>query len=263
MIDDQQAAAQLAAVQRTWDKRAPLWNERNLQNWNTADTQAWWAGWFGNLCAFLADPPGPLLDAGCGNGQISVLFAREGYAVKGCDLSSQMVAFAQENTAKVSLPNPPRYEVASIDALPYADGEFAVVNCRCVLDFAPRPAYALRELRRVTRPGGVLILNMMGAASPIKRNYWLRHLQGIDPAGDQFTDILNGITPWEMDRLMPVIGWRRLHQEGNYGDTAVGAVNQFASDEMIGLATLFQQAAATNWLIVADAVEPVAADLVV
>lgn len=256
-MDEQQASEQLAVTRREWDERAPLWNERNLQNWDTPETAAWWGEWFAKLRAFLPDAPAPLLDAGCGNGQISVLFAREGYAVSGCDLSPQMVEFARANADQYQPASPIEFTAASIDTLPYADGQFAVVNCRCVLDFAPRPAYALRELRRVMRPGGVLILNMMGANSPIKRQYWLRHLQGLDAVADDFTNIFNGITPWEVDRIMPVLGWRRLYQEANYGGTAGGALNEFDSEVMLGLPTLFQQTAATNWLIVADAVPPI------
>jgi len=252
------AADKLEVIRAEWEARAPGWNERNLKGWDTEETAAWWQGWLGELRPYLP-PPGPdvrLLDAGCGNGQLSVLYAKEGYLVRGCDFSANMVQYATENAARYSLHAPQiEFVQASIDAMPYPDSEFDIVNCRCVLDFTPRPAYALHELRRVTKSGGTLVLMMMGAASPIKRQFWQRWLVGIDPHAEG-SNIFNLIAPWEVEQIMPHLGWQLLHHSGQYGATASGSVNQFSADQMADQPLLFQQAAATGWLIVAQAVAP-------
>ncbi len=218
------AADKLEVIRAEWEARAPGWNERNLKGWDTEETAAWWQGWLGELRPYLP-PPGPdvrLLDAGCGNGQLSVLYAKEGYLVRGCDFSANMVQYATENAARYSLHAPQiEFVQASIDAMPYPDSEFDIVNCRCVLDFTPRPAYALRELRRA-----------------------------------EGSNIFNLIAPWEVEQIMPHLGWQLLHHSGQYGATASGSVNQFSADQMADQPLLFQQAAATGWLIVAQAVAP-------
>ncbi len=253
------AADKLEVIRAEWEARAPTWNERNLKNWDTEETAAWWQGWLSELRPYLP-APGPdvrLLDAGCGNGQLSVLYAKEGYHVRGCDFSANMVQYATENAARYGLHAPQiEFTQASIDAMPYPDGEFEVVNCRCVLDFTPRPAYALRELRRVTRLGGTLVLLMMGAASPIKTQSWQRWLHGIVPQADEFSYIFSNIAPWEVEKIMPYLGWQLLHHSGQYGATASGTANQFSAAQMTDQPLLFQQAAATGWLIVAQAVAP-------
>lgn len=249
----------LEAARRFWEKRAPGWNERNLHNWGTDDTAAWWQEWLGEQRPYLP-APGPgvqLLDAGCGNGQVSVLYAKEGYRVRGCDFSANMVQFATANAAREGFVAPQiEFVQASVDDMPYHDSEFDVVNCRCVLDFTPRPAYALRELRRVTKLGGTLVLVMMGAASPIKMQSWTRWLNGVLPEVNEYPFVLSNIAPWEVVKIMPHLGWQTLHQSGNYGSSASGATNPFTAEQMSDQPQLIQQAMATNWLIVARAIAP-------
>ncbi len=50
----------------------------------------------------------------------------------------------------------------SIDALPVEDASFDVVLCLQVLEHVPDPAKAVRELRRVVRPGGRVLLSTHG-----------------------------------------------------------------------------------------------------
>jgi SAM-dependent methyltransferase len=50
----------------------------------------------------------------------------------------------------------------SIDALPVEDASFDVVLCLQVLEHVPDPAAAVRELRRVVRPGGRVLLSTHG-----------------------------------------------------------------------------------------------------
>ena len=50
----------------------------------------------------------------------------------------------------------------SIDALPVEDASFDVVLCLQVLEHVPDPAAAVRELRRVLRPGGRVLLSTHG-----------------------------------------------------------------------------------------------------
>jgi SAM-dependent methyltransferase len=94
------------------------------------------------------------LDVGCGTGALTeaVLGSCAPAAVVGVDPSPGFVAYAR---ARVSDPRA-TFEVASADALPFADASFDAVVAALVLNFVPDREQALREMRRVARPGTVV-----------------------------------------------------------------------------------------------------------
>lgn len=98
-----------------------------------------------------------ILDVACGAGQpglrtLSAIGA-DGRLV-GVDIAPDMVRAAkvcaeQERAANAT------FCVCAMEQLPFAAGSFDRVLCRCGLMFSPEPLRALREFRRVLRPGGV------------------------------------------------------------------------------------------------------------
>lgn len=100
-----------------------------------------------------------VLDAPCGWGRHAALLADAGCTVVGADLSFDLLRRAPQAA------DAPAYAAADIRALPFADGGFdAVLNVftslGLFLDDAEDVA-ALREARRVLRPGGALLLESM------------------------------------------------------------------------------------------------------
>ncbi len=99
-----------------------------------------------------------ILDAGCGTGRYAVELARLGYRVTGIDRSTEMLALAR---ARTDSPVGVAYEVADLATLPGARS-FDALLCRGVLndlvDDEPRAA-VFEAFARVTRPGGVLLLD--------------------------------------------------------------------------------------------------------
>jgi SAM-dependent methyltransferase len=98
-----------------------------------------------------------ILDAACGNGRYSRFLLRHAdpdAALTAFDLSAAMLrrARARLKSARVS------YAVADLTRLPYADACFDAVVCGWVLEHLPEPGPGLRELARVLRPGGRLLL---------------------------------------------------------------------------------------------------------
>jgi SAM-dependent methyltransferase len=58
--------------------------------------------------------------------------------------------------------------------LPYPDGSFDAVTCALSIDYLVRPVQALREVRRVLRPGGVAIVSQSNRCFPTKAvRMWL------------------------------------------------------------------------------------------
>jgi ubiquinone/menaquinone biosynthesis C-methylase UbiE len=98
-----------------------------------------------------------LLDCGCGPGTITLGFAEliaPGTAV-GTDIEASQVAIATEHAAKQNVANA-RFEVANVYTLPFADESFDAFFMSAVLGNLQEPARALREARRVLKPGGVI-----------------------------------------------------------------------------------------------------------
>jgi len=121
------------------------------------------------MVAQLDCPAGGLiLDAGCGNGVRGIPLAQAGYRVHGVDLAPEMVARASQAARQRGLDgSDARFEVGDVEALPVEDGACDGIICVNVLDFTPHPGVALTEFARVLKPGGRLLLSMLGAASPV------------------------------------------------------------------------------------------------
>ena len=99
------------------------------------------------------------LDVATGTGRFAAaLLSHPGYAgrVIALDLSQRMLSIARHKLA----PYGGRVEVRQADAqvLAYADNSIDIVACLEALEFLPRPDAALRELIRVCRPDGLLVL---------------------------------------------------------------------------------------------------------
>lgn len=114
--------------------------------------------WYRNTRALAADLLAPwlhrterLLDAGCGPGGNGAWLAEHG-AVVGVDLSPDALTFVRARRPDTTPVQ------ASIEALPFADGSYDAVVGLTVLYTVPDDAAAVRELARVSRPGGALLL---------------------------------------------------------------------------------------------------------
>jgi 27-O-demethylrifamycin SV methyltransferase len=172
-----------------------------------------------------------------------------GYRVRGIDLSPQMVAEAKEKALTYALSEDAvHFQVGELERIPFADNTFDGILCRSVLDFAPSPGAALLELRRVLKPGHRMLLSTLGARSPVKRDHWRRFLPG-----STLPAIANHILPWEVEALLPELGWHIIEQSPRFGPSAAGVTNPY--DEETGRALtdrVLQQAVATSWEIVAE-----------
>ena len=106
----------------------------------------------------LAPAPGlRVLDAGCGRGETLLACARAGAEVAGIDYSPAAI----ELTGELLADHPADLRVGSITELPWPDGSFDRVQFSDVVEHLD-PAQtvpALRELRRVLRPGGYLLVH--------------------------------------------------------------------------------------------------------
>jgi ubiquinone/menaquinone biosynthesis C-methylase UbiE len=113
-----------------------------------------------NSAAYLLPELAPglaLLDVGCGPGTITAdLAARVAPGrVVGLDRSEEPLDQARQSAAQRGLTNV-SYVVGDVYALDFPDATFDVVHAHQVLQHLVDPVAALREMARVTRPGGVI-----------------------------------------------------------------------------------------------------------
>ncbi|MGH3700746.1 MAG: class I SAM-dependent methyltransferase [Pseudonocardiaceae bacterium] len=100
-----------------------------------------------------------VLDGGCGEGYMSRELANRGAIVTGLDTSSSLIAAAREERDRLGLRI--NHYVASLDSIPEDDETFDTVVCNHVINDTENPSAALKEISRVTKPGGRLILLML------------------------------------------------------------------------------------------------------
>jgi SAM-dependent methyltransferase len=93
-----------------------------------------------------------VLDVGCGTGSLSArLIANpRTSSVRGIDLSPVYIEHAKRHNGDDRLD----FKVGDACTLPFPDGSFDRALSMLVLQFIPQPERAVREMRRVTRPGG-------------------------------------------------------------------------------------------------------------
>jgi SAM-dependent methyltransferase len=94
-----------------------------------------------------------ILDVGAGTGNVALACAEAGAAVHACDLSPRMVMAGIERTGEKV-----RWSQGDAAALPYDDEAFDCVVSAFGAAMAPRARRTARELARVLRPGGRLVL---------------------------------------------------------------------------------------------------------
>jgi len=97
---------------------------------------------------------GRVLDLGCSVGYATAQLRRKGYQAVGVDNSPWCIAWAKR------LFPAGEYLLCSAEKLPLADASFDGILCLDVLEHVTAETAAMREIRRLLKPGGTLVLSV-------------------------------------------------------------------------------------------------------
>ena len=147
--------------------------------------------------------PVVVLDAGCGTGWHCKILSEKGYHVVGIDLSENQVTQAKRN-------NPlSRFMIGDILSLPFNDDAFDVsytINTLHHLASWREQRKALRELARVTKKDGLIIVHEMNTKNPIIQ-FYLNHifpkLRSIDEGREHWipSDLWNELGEFDLQKI--------------------------------------------------------------
>lgn len=115
--------------------------------------------------ARMEGPKANVLEVGVGTGLNAPLYPAH-YQVTGIDISARMLQKARKRLARERLR---QVRLVQMDAarLTFADNSFDVVYAPYTISVVPDPVQVVREMRRVCKPGGaILILNHFRSANP-------------------------------------------------------------------------------------------------
>ena len=131
------------------------------------------------LAERLADfPQAHVLDMGCGAGHASFAAAGQVAQVTAYDLSSQMLEVVAEAAKAKGLSNVATRQ-GYAESLPFDDASFDVVISRYSAHHWHDVGQALREVKRVLKPGGVfIIMDVMSPGHPV-RDIWLQTVEAL------------------------------------------------------------------------------------
>jgi SAM-dependent methyltransferase len=144
------------------------------------------SAWLREQAAELAGrKPLRILDVGCGVKPYYPFFA----------------ALAGEYVGVDVVENPAAELLGPVEALPVGDASFDLVLCTQVLEHCDDPAQAVRELRRVTAPGGRVLVSTHGVQvyHPSPHDYWRWTHEGLRRLFEQNAD-------WSSLEIEPAAG---------------------------------------------------------
>ncbi|PSN69916.1 S-adenosyl-L-methionine-dependent methyltransferase [Corynespora cassiicola Philippines] len=168
-------------------------------SWRTVDNSA------PHLIPYLNDTPIKILDVGCGPGTISVDLASRiphGF-VYAIDPSADVIEKARKHAEEKGVTNV-RFEVGDIFKWQELDevkeGTFDIVHAHQVLQHLQDPLGAMKEMKRLTKPGGIVAVRDVDYSAMI----WYPEIEGMQKWQDLYLSVAKGLN------CDPNIG-KRLH----------------------------------------------------
>jgi ubiquinone/menaquinone biosynthesis C-methylase UbiE len=137
---------------------------------------------------------GRVLDAGCGDGCVSLKLAEKGWQVYALDYSLEFLDILKERLKKHNLSGKVEIVHSDLGSLDFSDSFFDAVVCGEVLEHMPDDRRIISSFNRILRPGGVCVVSV-----PVLNKGW-------DPS-DKF---------FGHERLYDIKSLKRLAEESGF-----------------------------------------------
>ncbi|MEP6953447.1 MAG: methyltransferase domain-containing protein [Solirubrobacteraceae bacterium] len=108
-----------------------------------------------------------LLDVGCASGYYTTRYLVRGGSAVGIDVAESSLTLARQRASRAGVEARCEFRAGDLRSLPADDGSFDVVLATEVLEHVREQEQALRELARVVRPGGTLIVSSPSVLDPL------------------------------------------------------------------------------------------------
>ena len=210
----------------------------------------WWylgrrkilAGFVAEICRHVTDRRPRILDVGCGTGANLLMLSKYGDA-EGVDVSEDALAFCRERGLD-------KVRLGDGEELPYADGTFDLVTAFDVVEHMDDDLAGLREMRRVLRPGGRVLLfvpafmflwGLQDDVSHHRRRYRLPELRRVlEEAGFE----IERATYANITFFLPILTMRKLMRLTGIKTDSENSINVTAFNGVLG--SLF---GAESWVL--------------
>ena len=129
--------------------------EQEYKKMDALETEHWWFKAKRQFLAIVLDSQPPtgrplkVLDVGCGTGAVMNFLRARGYDTHGVDMSETALAYCRQKGLQVAR--------STADHIDFPDATFDIVFALDVLEHIDNAAEAVIEIKRILRPGGLLI----------------------------------------------------------------------------------------------------------
>ena len=127
---------------------APFASAAPIRNQEALDRIVQWAG---------TGPEDTVLDVACGPGLLACAFAKVAKHVTGIDMTPAMLEQASKTQQEQGLKNV-SWQQGDVYSLPFPPSQFSIVSSRFVFHHLQDPLAALKEMKRVCKPGGKIVV---------------------------------------------------------------------------------------------------------
>ena len=178
-----------------------------------------------------------VLDVGCGVGHWGTLLASvlsPAASITGVDREDEWVDAATRRAAALGLADRCSYRPGVVESLPFDDATFDLVTCQTVLIHVRDPRAAIREMLRVTKPGGQVI-----AAEPNNRaSLLVADSERAEPQVEQLVDLVRFYLTCERGKLALGEGYDSVGDllPGMFAEQGLVDVQTFISDKPVVMA---------------------------
>ena len=158
---------------------------------------------------------GDVLEVAPGPGFLAIDMARSGkIRVMGLDISKTFVELARKNAAQAGVPVD--FRAGNASEMPFAENSFDLLVCRAAFKNFSEPEKALREMRRVLRPGGTGVIIDLRRDTPMTEiQRYIDHMglsawnRWVTALTFRFMLLKRAYTKQELEKMMESIGFEK------------------------------------------------------